>query len=72
MGDPVSRTADLSGWEPEEDNKPGPWFIAGYDSDDASCCAETISEGDTIRADGYGGYEHEDCVVDDAGGETFM
>lgn len=66
----MSRVADMGGWEPERG--PGPWFIAGYDSDDVSCCGEPISAGQMIRADGYGSYEHEDCVAADAGDEPFM
>lgn len=42
---------------------PGPWFIARFEGE---CSAEgdTIEEGDEIRADGSGGYEHRDCVFE--------
>jgi hypothetical protein len=38
----------------------GPWFTARFDS---SCdgCASRIHEGDTIRADGEGGYLCQSC-----------
>lgn len=42
----------------------GPIFTAGYDSDD-SCCGEGIVEGERIRADGEGGWVHEDCSADE-------
>jgi hypothetical protein len=41
--------------------RPGPPMRASFDSDD-SCCGEGISEGEQIRADGYGGWEHMNCV----------
>jgi hypothetical protein len=55
--------ADPDEIEPKNDK--GPWFTAGFDSDDDSCCGEGIYEGDVIRADGEGGWEHQDCVEDD-------
>lgn len=41
-------------------NEPGNWFIAGY----ISGCeyGDQIQEDDTIRADGFGGWEHRECV----------
>jgi predicted RNA-binding Zn-ribbon protein involved in translation (DUF1610 family) len=39
----------------------GPWFTAGYSSGSCSDCGEDITEGDTIRADGQGGYLCEEC-----------
>ena len=38
----------------------GPWFGAMYDGE-CSSCDDAIYEGDSIRADGQGGYECEDC-----------
>lgn len=43
----------------------GPWFTAGYDGDcdggfDSQCSGQ-ITEGDTIRADGEGGYLCQSC-----------
>jgi hypothetical protein len=38
----------------------GPVITARYPSEDA-CCGEGIHEGDRIRADGEGGWIHEDC-----------
>jgi len=48
--------------ESPENSEPGPWIIAGFDSP----CAfgDMIAEGDTIRADGDGGWEHASCAVD--------
>lgn len=43
---------------------PGPWFTASYGGSCASC-GDQIEEGDTIRADGAGGWECENC--EDAG-----
>lgn len=75
---PGSSTADLeaaaafleSGGDP--DVQPygdgyGPEFEARYDSPcDASYCTQggQIWEGDTIRADGDGGYVHTECADD--------
>jgi hypothetical protein len=42
----------------------GPWFGAMYDGR-CSVSECEIAEGDRIRADGYGGYECEDCGDDD-------
>jgi hypothetical protein len=59
---------DLPGTEVEDpfedadDGAAAPWFEAGFDSDDDSCCGEGIYAGEIIRADGQGGYEHQDCV----------
>lgn len=38
----------------------GPWFEAGYPGH-CTDCDEKITPGDTIRADGYGGYLCEWC-----------
>jgi hypothetical protein len=38
----------------------GPVFTATYDSED-SCCGGGIEEGNSIRADGHGGWVHADC-----------
>jgi hypothetical protein len=43
---------------------PGPWFTARYGGDCASC-GDPFDEGDTIRADGEGGWECTGC--DEAG-----
>jgi len=42
----------------------GPWFTATYDQD-CDGCGDRISEGDTIRADGEGGWEGQECCGDD-------
>jgi hypothetical protein len=38
----------------------GPWFLASYDGECASCF-DRIDEGDRIRADGDDGYLCSDC-----------
>ena len=38
----------------------GPVLTAGYATDD-TCCGEGIEAGDRIRADGEGGWIHEEC-----------
>ena len=38
----------------------GPWFTAGYGSE-CDGCGDGIRAGDTIRADGQGGYLCSDC-----------
>ena len=38
----------------------GPPITALYDGED-SCCGAGINEGDTIRADGQGGWIHDEC-----------
>ena len=43
---------------------PGPWFIAARPGA-CSCCGDSFDEGDTIRADGWGSWECENC--EDAG-----
>lgn len=43
-------------WE----SQPGPWIYAGHEGP-SSCCG-WIEEGDEIRADGNGGWEHRDCI----------
>ena len=53
--DPFSTPADA---EPE----PGPWFYADHEGNCSACDEYHIEEGDLIRADGYGGYESEDCA----------
>ena len=53
------RTADLF------DDGPGPWFEAEYEGNCSGCDEYHIEPGDRIRADGLGGYEHEDCADDD-------
>jgi len=32
---------------------------------DCPHCGETIEEGEMIRADGSGSYEHQDCIPDE-------
>lgn len=44
---------------------PGPWFEAMFNGGECPHCGETIEEGETIRADGQGSYEHQDCVDED-------
>jgi hypothetical protein len=47
--------------DPRE-SEAGPWFIAGFDGEcDLGDCSG-ISEGDTIRANGSGGWECESCT----------
>lgn len=41
---------------------PGPWFLATYAGGECPSCYETVQEGEEIRADGRGAYEHRDCV----------
>lgn len=43
--------------------RPGPWFIASYDGE--CSWGDEIEEGDTIRADGTGGWEHEGCAEEE-------
>lgn len=43
---------------------PGPFFTASYD-DECSACGDDIVTGEVIRADGSGGWEHQDCVEDE-------
>jgi hypothetical protein len=44
-------------------SKPGPWFSAAFPG---ICeeCGHGFEQGDTVRADGQGGYECRDCVTD--------
>ena len=42
---------------------PGPWFPARFDSE-CDECGTPIDAGDTIRADGEGGYVCEPCGED--------
>ena len=39
----------------------GPWIEATFTGGEASCCGGRIYEGDTIRADGEGEWEHKSC-----------
>lgn len=39
---------------------PGPWFIAAFATD--CSWGDAIEEGDEIRADGEGGWEHQACA----------
>lgn len=39
---------------------PGPWFTAQYEGE-CVCCGDDITPGDTIRADGEGGYVCDEC-----------
>lgn len=45
----------------DEGLKAGPVFTATYDSD-CSVEGDLIQEGDSIRADGEGGYAHASCL----------
>jgi hypothetical protein len=50
--------------EPAEcTGEPGPWVTAGFVSE--CSYGDMIDEGDTIRADGDGGWEHSTCVERD-------
>lgn len=42
---------------------PGPWFLAGFGSPCSQ--GDWIVDGDTIRADGDGGWEHQTCTGDE-------
>ncbi len=42
--------------EAQERRPPGPWFVGHYDGT-CSRCESTFRAGDTIRADGAGGWE---------------
>jgi len=44
----------------------GPWFTASFDSGRCSGCGDEILVGDTIRADGQGGWEGW-CCQDEVG-----
>jgi hypothetical protein len=44
---------------------PGPWFEAMFDGGDCPRCDQRIMEGERIRANGEGSYEHEECVIED-------
>lgn len=44
-----------------EDKDKGKWFEATFDGGETSCCGADILAGDTIRADGSGGWEGECC-----------
>lgn len=44
----------------EHPGAPGPWFAARWDGE-CSGCGDPINVGDTIRADGEGGYELWGC-----------
>lgn len=44
-----------------DDQSLGPVFAATYDGDD-DCCGQGIEVGESIRADGYGGWIHERCT----------
>jgi hypothetical protein len=44
------------------DSDKGPWFEASFTGGNSSCCGLVIREGETIRADGWAGYEHQACV----------
>ncbi len=44
---------------------PGPWFLATYTGGECPHCGEVIHEGEEIRADGEGSYEHRDCVTEE-------
>jgi hypothetical protein len=46
---------------------PGPWFTAQYGGE-CACCGDDICPGDTIRADGEGGYACNECRGCSAGG----
>jgi hypothetical protein len=66
-GSSSSSAADLSAFlfgDELDDTGPGPWFEAAYEGT-CSALADPIEPGDIIRADGNGGYEHEDCADDD-------
>lgn len=39
----------------------GPVFIASHDGNDV-CCGDGIWNGERIRADGEGGFVHEECA----------
>jgi hypothetical protein len=45
---------------PPTPGRPGTWFVARY-GDNCGACGGDIIPGDTIRADGLGGYECGDC-----------
>ena len=59
LRDPVSPTQQESDEEAYQDTK-GPWFGAMY-AGTCDSCFDPIQEGDSIRADGQGGYECRDC-----------
>lgn len=44
----------------ERGGRPGGWFTASW-AGECSCCGDPIHPGDTIRADGFDGYELKGC-----------
>src|SRR5688500_5270820 len=60
VSDPAT-TLEVTTTRGDDVNGKGPWFSAKYASECAGCCG-AICEGDTIRANGQGGYECEDCA----------
>ena len=63
VGQPGNEMADHTSPDlfddPEDVPKFGPVFTATYDSEDA-CCGKGIESGQTVRADGQGGWIHAD------------
>lgn len=56
---PAPAASDLFD-DAEEAPAVGPAFTASFDGED-SCCGAGITAGETIRADGSGGWIHDDC-----------
>lgn len=66
-GNPADIAAFLFGARDDDsapDDGPGPWFEASYEGECSGCFAG-IGIGDTIRADGEGGWERQECCGDD-------
>lgn len=63
---PEPKPADpfSSGSDDAAEGGPGPWFEADHEGRCSACDEYHIQPWDRIRADGSGGYEHEDCASD--------
>lgn len=57
--------ADPAPAGPQRFDGPGPWFTAQLPGE-CSAGGEEITGGDTIRADGSGGWECQECVEEEA------
>lgn len=56
---------DPSPVETDNETGPGPWVTAGFDDECSRGFCSGISEGEDIRADGFGGWECRGCVETD-------
>ncbi len=42
---------------------PGTWFFATLTGGECPHCGRVVNEGEEVRSDGQGSYEHRDCVI---------